>query len=356
MLYLDSHPGNSYLEEFAPGFSRIHRIDYIPRASRFLDAIDALTLAPVHSIRRKDPRLLRLVKDQVEDVVKQEKIDVVHSWVRMAEQFVAHLDVPVLFDLCDALSLQISERIVWSSGPRVRLNYLRFRRMESRIVARYPTTFVAQQDAGYFTNACGASVIPNGVDLDVFRAALPSGTPTSIVFSGSMAFPPNVDAANWFAENVWPSLADRYPDLKWYIVGANPSAKVRRLERLRNVVVTGFVRDIREFLEQCHVVVAPMVTGSGIKNKVLEAMACGRAVVSTPLGAEGVEVVPGRDIEIARTPSEFVSKIRALLDDPERAIALGRAARGLVESRYSWDHVVDQYESLYQSVCAGYAG
>jgi glycosyltransferase involved in cell wall biosynthesis len=194
------------------------------------------------------------------------------------------------------------------------------------------------------------TVIPNGVDVTAFSASAKETEPLTMLFSGAMSFPPNVDAVRWFAANVWPTVSMQQPSLKWYIVGADPSPEVRKLERLPNVIVTGFVPEIRPYLARSPIVVVPMVSGSGIKNKVLEAMACERAVVSTPLGLEGIDAVPDRDVVVASSPADFASSVLTLLSCPERARELGRSARQLVESLYSWQQVVVQYDHIYQSL------
>jgi glycosyltransferase involved in cell wall biosynthesis len=352
LLYLDAHPGESYLDAFSPGFSSINVVKYRPDDTRGARVIDALTLAPTHSIRRRDPELLRIVRARIKAIIEKENISLIHSWVRSAEQFVEGVGVPVLFDLCDAMSLQDRERLSWKSGPRAWLDFLRTSKLEQQIVSRFPVTFVAARDAGRFHNPKSVAVIPNGVDLAAFCSETTDSDPSSILFSGSMSFPPNVDAVRWFAENVWQTLSEQRPNLRWYIVGADPAPEVRQLSNLPNVVVTGFVPEIRPYLTRTQIVIVPMVSGSGIKNKVLEAMACERAVVSTPLGIEGIDAVPGRDVEIAAEPAEFATRVLRLLEHPEQSQEMGRAARRLVESRYSWHQVVEQYDRLYRSLRA----
>jgi glycosyltransferase involved in cell wall biosynthesis len=347
LVYLDAHDRDDYLAVYKAGFESVHVVKYRPKRSRLAAAVDLALLAPPYSIRRLDPELAVTIETTLQSVVAAEKIDLVHAWTRAAEQFTGSLPCPVLFDLCDALSLQASQGISWKSGVRQRLERLRLWRSERAIVNGYPTTFVASQDSAVFPRARSAKVIPNGVDAEYFRY-VPHARPTRIlVFSGSMSFPPNVEAVLWFRRHVWPSLVQRYPDVSWYIVGANPHEAVRGLGEDENIVVTGFVDDIRPFVQQSSVVVAPMFSGSGIKNKVLEAMACGRAVVTTPLGIQGIDAKAGEEFELATDGPGFVASIQRLLDEPDLANAVGLAGRRLVETRYSWDQVVDEYSALY---------
>src|SRR5208282_624807 len=136
-------------------------------------------------------------------------------------------------------------------------------------------------------------VIANGVDVEYFH---PSGLPRmphEIVFSGNMSFPPNIAACLWFADHVFPRICRALPAAHWTIVGSQPHACIQHLASRPGISVTGWVPDIRPYLEQASVYVSPLVSGGGIKNKILEAWAMQKAVVSTPLGCAGIEAHDG---------------------------------------------------------------
>jgi sugar transferase (PEP-CTERM/EpsH1 system associated) len=193
-------------------------------------------------------------------------------------------------------------------------------------------------------------LVPNGVDTEHFRPAAPpdAGDPPTIVLTGAMHYPPNVDAALWFCERIWPALREQVPDLCFEIVGRDPDPRVVALGGTAGVIVTGRVADVRPHLAHARCVVVPLRSGGGTRLKILEAMAMARPVVSTALGAEGLAVAPGRDILIANDPEAFAARVLDLLGSAEDALRLGRAGRDLVENRYQWSRCLTGLDRLYR--------
>ena len=196
--------------------------------------------------------------------------------------------------------------------------------------------FVSEAEAALFRARTGlpAQVVENGVDAAHFSpgAVEPvEATHPLIVFTGQMDYPPNVEAVTTFARDVLPSL----PTAIFAIVGRAPTAAVKALAAA-NVIVTREVADTRPWLAAADVVVAPLALARGIQNKVLEAMAMGKAVVASPSAAEGIDAEAGRDLIVA-DGADRVAAISALLTDPARAAAIGAAARARVLARYSWE-------------------
>ena len=188
---------------------------------------------------------------------------------------------------------------------------------------------------------------PFGVALPmVRRSASEEGL---VVFVGGFQHPPNVDAAVWLADAIMPRLRDRAAHARLLIVGSDPPRRVRALAR-DDVEVTGRVPDVAPFLERAAVVVAPIRTGGGMRLKVLQAMAAGKAVVATSLGAEGLMGGEDRPLVIADDEESISREIAALLSDPERRDALGARARKYVEERYGWPAYKRRLEDLYEEV------
>lgn len=181
-------------------------------------------------------------------------------------------------------------------------------------------------------------VVPNGVDTDAFAPGPDDAiVPDRIVFTGTMSYYPNTHAVLHFAEHCWPTIHAQVPRATWQIVGNNPPPEVQRLVELPGVEVTGFVPAVQPYLAQAAVAIAPIRIGSGTRLKILEALAMRKAVVTTSVGCEGLEVIPNRHLVIADDPQELAHAVVALLQDPARRSALGRAGRALVEQQYSWD-------------------
>jgi sugar transferase (PEP-CTERM/EpsH1 system associated) len=195
------------------------------------------------------------------------------------------------------------------------------------------------------------TLMPNGVDPERWSpeavAPEPMMAPEALVFDGSMDFRPNVDAARWFASEVWPLVREERPDAHFYIVGRNPVPEVLTLADRPGVTVTGPVDDMRPWVAGASVYVVPMRMGGGVRLKVLQAMSMARPIVSTAMGAEGIAARPGLDMLMSRTPSEFAASVLQLLRNPDMSARLGSSARELVTTRYSWDKLLPTLDSIY---------
>jgi glycosyltransferase involved in cell wall biosynthesis len=195
------------------------------------------------------------------------------------------------------------------------------------------------------------AVVPNGVDLEFYRPGmippLAGMEANALVFTGKMDYRPNVDAVTWFADAVFPSIQERAPGICFYIVGQQPHSRVAALGQRPGIVVTGRVPDTRPYIAGAGVYVVPLRIGGGTRLKVLEAMAMGRAIVSTRLGCDGFPFVDGREVAFADEPKAFVERVIMLLREREQAVALGRAARAYVEAHYGWGAIVPRLEALY---------
>lgn len=191
--------------------------------------------------------------------------------------------------------------------------------------------------------------IPNGVDLEYFSPAHTGVFPASgplLVFTGVMDYWPNVDGVQWFVEKIFPRIRASVPDVRFLIVGNRPTAQVRKLAATPGVTVTGFVEDIRDYVGAAGVCIVPLRIARGIQNKLLEAMAMGKAVVSTPQAYEGLRAQSGRDLLVAADEAAFAEATIQLLGDPQRAAVMGRKARLCVERNYAWEGNLSELDDL----------
>jgi sugar transferase (PEP-CTERM/EpsH1 system associated) len=196
-----------------------------------------------------------------------------------------------------------------------------------------------------------ATIIPNGVDTEHYRPGIVSPLPLgaqALVFTGKMDFRPNVDAVLWFGTAVLPMIRQMVPQAQLYVVGKNPHPRLAQLRNAPGITLTGFVEDVRPYVAAAAVYVVPLLTGGGTRLKVLEAMAMGKAIVSTTLGCEGIHATPGRDIVLADEAADMAAQVVALLRDPARCEALGRAARALVERHFDWRIVAAPMDQIYE--------
>ena len=188
---------------------------------------------------------------------------------------------------------------------------------------------------------------PNGVDVNYFSTDIRPGASQAIAFTGLMNYPPNIDAAKWFCDEVFPLVREKHPMTRFKIVGDKPDRKVLSLAQREGVQVTGRVPDVRPHLADSVASVVPLRSGAGTRLKILEAMAMCRPVVSTALGAEGLAVTPGVDILLGNTARELADHLCALLTDAALGERLGRAGRHLVEARYDWPMCLKGLDTFY---------
>lgn len=229
-----------------------------------------------------------------------------------------------------------------------RLQAVLMERFERRVFARcLHATAVSEGDAATIRNMGTGHVVvvPNGVDAGRYvPPASDSSTPRSLVFTGSMDWRANQDAIRWFIDAVHPLLGD----YQMHVVGRTPPAWMRDPAIVPpQIVVTGTVAEVQPYIERACVYVVPLRVGGGSRLKILEALAMGRAVVSTTVGAEGLDVEDGTNILIGDTPESFASAIMSLWADPRRRAELGAAGRLLIERRYQWDQIAPLQGALW---------
>jgi polysaccharide biosynthesis protein PslH len=195
---------------------------------------------------------------------------------------------------------------------------------------------------------CRITVVPTGVDTEQYRA-VPSAAsnPPIVVFTGSMDWEPNIDAVEYFCHKIWPSVLTEFPNARFQIVGRNPYPQVRRLAT-SSVEVTGKVPSVIDHLRSATVVVVPLRIGGGTRLKIFEAMAMGKAVVSTSIGAEGLDVSPGRDLIIADEAASFAAGIISLLRDQDLRSNYEWAAAAKA-ARYDWSVIAERFAEVLQA-------
>jgi glycosyltransferase involved in cell wall biosynthesis len=195
-------------------------------------------------------------------------------------------------------------------------------------------------------------VVPNAVDPEHFlpRDADPRPDGRTIVFFGAINYFPNTDGILFFLREVWPLVSSSLPGTRLEIVGPRPPPSVLA-HRGPTVEVTGFVEDLRPYLSRASVAVVPLRLGGGTRLKIVEAMAMGKAIVSTSLGAEGIDVRPGVDLLLEDDPRRFADAVVRVLRDRELAVRLGASAREVVVARYSWAAAAAALGAFFGDLC-----
>jgi polysaccharide biosynthesis protein PslH len=206
-------------------------------------------------------------------------------------------------------------------------------------------------------------VLPNGVDLDYFFPSTEKREPATLVFTGKMSYHANVAAVDRFVKEVMPRIWARRPEVRLWIVGKDPSRKVRELGRPwtaegtngagpgkgdPRIQITGTVDDIRPFLHKATLAVAPIQYGAGIQNKVLEALSCGTPVVTTPKAVMGLAARQGEDLVVAESGQPLAEAIVWLLNHPRKQRSLQVAGRQFVETHHHWAAIAGRLGSIYE--------
>ncbi len=241
----------------------------------------------------------------------------------------------------------------WPGAAYSCVQWLRLCNYEAQVCRRVDSVLaVSEADARALERLIphlNPRVVPNGIDTRRYRPTQ-SGAgvrKNALVFTGTMDFRPNVDAVLWFVQEVLPLVQSDIPDVHLYVVGQRPHRRLEPLKANGGVTLTGWVEDVRPYIARADLYVAPLRMGGGTRLKLLEAMAMGKAVVATRLGAEGYPVTDGRELVLADTPEDISARIVSLLRSPAHRAALGRRARAFVEDRYDWRAIVPLVEAVY---------
>jgi glycosyltransferase involved in cell wall biosynthesis len=319
---------------------------------------------------------------KINQLLAEENFQLIHAQLfRMGQYVIKTEGIAKVLDLCDSLALNLSRRAELDCTPKrflVKLEEKRVRRYEVEIMKAFDSgTVVAHFDRDYLLNqdnSLNLSVVPMGVDLKYFQPLKVNNDSNredvtekqnmtltvqedfaddrskNLLFTGTMNYFPNSDAVIYFCNNVFPLIQKRYPDATFYIVGNHPTEQIRRLSDQKGVVVTGYVPDIRPYFEKASVFVAPLRAGSGIQTKNLEAMAMGIPVVTTSIGAMGLEAETDTELLIADTPETFAERVIYLIENPDIRQNLANAGRKRVEASYDWQVLVNRLEQVYDQI------
>lgn len=326
----------------------------------------------VRAISAVEPFQLACMRDpSVDRVIRAEQsratFDVAHIEHLRGAGFADGIrGLPIVYDAVDSISLLFDQ--TRRHGPRLRdrvmarLDWKRTEQFEATMLDRFARVLVAAAaDAEHVARLAGASarrpvILPHPVDLAYFRPAPDSREAATLVFSGKMSYHANIAAARFLVRDVMPIVWSHRPDVRVSIVGQAPDRSVRALARDARVVVTGRVPDLRPFLTRASLAICPMLYGTGLQNKILEAMATATPVVASARAARALMAVPGRDLAVAETPHEFSEQVLTLLASKEQRESLGARGRAYVDAHHAGTVLATELEATYrQAVSEGQA-
>ena len=347
-----------------------NELEYLPHLRPYCAAIDVVPLRrwqsyvkcflglfsrwplQVHYFRSQ--RMRRLLTE----IGARHHFDIVHTHlIRMAPYTAALRHNAKVLDLTDAVSLYLQRFWAREKNPvmkfLLKLELDRVRRYES-VVEQFRACFVCSEpDREQLRQAApdaNIRLIPNGVDLAYFSGnAAVAYDPNRMVFTGNLTYHPNIDGIFYFVNEIFPLIKKEVPAAKFYIVGQSPPAKIRALAG-SDVIVTGFVEDIKQYYLSSAVAVSPIRFGAGTLNKILEPLALGVPVVATSMGIEGLDLTLGKDILVADRPHAFAKHVVHVLKDAEFRNRLGNAGMAIVRRLYNWDTIVSLLEKSYREL------
>jgi sugar transferase (PEP-CTERM/EpsH1 system associated) len=310
-----------------------------------------LALSPRFLVDTYSPQLSRLVAETVTD----HRPDViVASQLDMAPYALQTDGIPlVLEELEVSTHLDAYKRGTLRQRARSALTWYKLAAYLRRALPRFAAcTVVSDLEAANVHQASPAydrvEVVPNAIDLDQYRGDFGATEPETLVFSGALTYRPNLDAALFFLDAIYPEIRTRVPGVRLRITGRQPDSLPRFLLDEPGVELTGYLPDIRPTIARSCVSVVPLRSGGGTRLKILEAMALGTPVVSTKKGAEGLDATPGLHLLVADEPAAFADAVVQLLQSPIQRRQLADQAHQLVRSRYEWNAIGARFQGVVQ--------
>ncbi len=276
--------------------------------------------------------------DKIIDEIKPDRIYC--QLIRVAE-YVKTRKIKKTIDYQDVFSKGVERRISvapFYMKPLLKAEHKRLQKYESAIFDLFDNkTIISLPDRDFIKHAQKEKilVIPNGVDLEYYKP-LNRVKEFDLLFTGNMGYPPNINGVIFLVKNILPEVIKKYPGIRVLIAGANPSIKVLSLKS-ENVIVTGWVKDIRECYAKSRIFIAPMQIGTGLQNKLLEAMAMKIPCITSELANKALCAINGKNILTASTPEEYCSQIILLLENEEKSNMIGEQGRLFVTENYNWD-------------------
>jgi len=327
----------------------------LPNYSKFKKLV--LLLAPFLILSTESYINKGSLKYKLLEIIDNYNIDVVHCQDLYISLILTQLNVCKLFDRVDSTSLNVyreilSQKLDFNKIYKLLLLIINCRSEYNLLNKFQITTVVSPTDKDFLSKLAKKAkihVIPNGVDAQFFSPKKALIDQNSILFLGNMNYPPNVDCVKYIHNNILPLIKSQIPDIKFYIVGQNPTKEVLELNG-RSTIVTGYVKDTRPYLDISSIFVVIMHKGSGIKNKILEAMAMEKPIVANDMAIEGLSTRAMNGIFVGTNDDEIANHIINLLNDKELISRSGKINRSNILKYYTWDSTVERYVNLYKKL------
>ncbi|MBT6339271.1 MAG: glycosyltransferase [Desulfobacula sp.] len=299
-----------------------------------------------------------MIVEAIKTEVNKKCYDLIHcEWTPYAINLKQFVKIPIVLNAHNVEAMIWKRNVEVAKNPVLKayvwLQWKKMVRFERKAFVQFKgIATVSEPDKAVISKTFSPEkimVIENGVDVNYFQSSNNSMQPLSLVFTGSMDWRPNVDAMIYFLDCIWPLLVEKCPEVRLTIVGRNPMPALKmRVAGENNVKLTGTVDDVRPFISQAAVYIVPLRVGGGSRLKILEALSMKKAVVSTTIGAEGLDLSPEKDIVIADSPEDFAHQIVALFADEVLCRELAMTGQKTILKSYQWHNIAKKLDRLWR--------
>jgi sugar transferase (PEP-CTERM/EpsH1 system associated) len=347
-----------------------NELEYLVELRRFCDGVKVVKLSRLSSMIKAVLGIFshtplqisyyksKKMKKEIERFLLEKEINVIYVHLFRMAPYVEHRsNIYKVLDLTDVISIEIERSMKYRKGLNKKIYSLespRLRQYEKRMAAKFDETWVISETEAKILRDLSPDahieIVTNGVDLDYFKPEENCEKKQRIIFVGNLQVAHNIDAVLFFYEKIFPYILQKYPEIRFYVVGADPHQKIKSLSKDHRVVVTGFVRNLNQYLNEALIFVAPLRFGAGVQNKILEAMASGLPVVCTSLANQGIKAKNEKEILIADNPIEFGNLILDLIDNADKSRLMGIAGRKFVAAKFNWDHALARFSEVEELI------
>lgn len=289
-----------------------------------------------------------------QSIVSSNKFDVIHLFLLRSTFLLNHTNHnSIILDLIDSMQYNFQQLGNKTTNIFKKFIYLielkRLRHYEPWAISKARLAlFVSSFDSNFIKGFSNKKVtIRNGVDFKHFLPTEEKLKSFTIAFSGKLDYLPNVEAVLWFA-SIFKKIKKQYPDIYFLVIGGGWSSQLNSLKMIDGIQFSGYVDNLAKTLAECHIAVAPMLTGSGMQNKVLEAMSCGIPVILTEKAKGDISLEDNVNCLLANSESEIMSAVKYLIVNPEKRIKLGKMSRAYIEENHDWEKINNQVSNIYK--------
>ncbi len=299
------------------------------------------------------------VRVAIERTLARSDFDLLHFDRMRMGQYVKQIDIPAILDFTDSLMLYLKR----SHSQRTKISERLIDRWETATIPRFERWLLKRVHAAMVCSSIDADkyrdyhpgytidVIENAVDLDQFspRSLDPGHSPRCIL-TGTLFYFANIDSVLFYRNDILPAIRERFPDMESRIIGTRPTRAMQKLDGRDGITLLADVPRMEDYLDRDDIYLCPLRVAAGVRNKLLEAMACGMPIITTAIGAEGLDLQDGKEALFAETPEAFTECIQHLLESPGLRQSLGEAARNYVIERHSLDQIGNKLEAIYERI------